>query len=468
MTSAQAIAAELAHAVSCRVVSPQDSDYEVLRSGFNSMIDLQPSAIVRVRSDDDVVAALRVARARDIPLAIRAGGHSAPGFFACDGGIVIDVRQLDQISVDPSSRTVTCGTGLTWRQFDAATQEYGLAVTGGRVSSTGVTGLTIGSGSGWLERAMGLTSDNLIGARMITAAGSIVDTDDDADLLWALRGGGGNFGVLTDLRFALRPLGPTVWAGVRMYPYERAAEVLGAYREVMSQADPRLCGGFVLMTVHPGVVDAPAALQGKPVVAVVVLWAGDLSEGERGVAPLDALGPAALDRVGPVSYADFQRAQDGDSPFGHRDYFKGGFVKSLGEGALDAIVALGRDMQAPYTQILCAPLGRDTAYGEADEQHSTIGNRDEGWSFQVLSLWADADDDQEQKAWTRAAADTLSAYSSLVSYPNFLPSDEIGNVEAAFSPSVLRRLRLVKDRYDPENLFRINNNIKPSAVGAGR
>jgi FAD/FMN-containing dehydrogenase len=459
MTSSRAVAAELADVVSCRVVSPHDTDYDALRSGFNSMIDLRPSAIVRVGSDDDVVAALRFARARELPLAIRAGGHSAPGFFSCDGGIVIDVRRLDEIRVDPASQSVTCGTGLTWQQFDAATQAHGLAVTGGRVSSTGVTGLTIGSGSGWLERAMGLTSDNLIGARMITADGSAVDTDDDPDLLWALRGGGGNFGVLTGLRFALRPLGPTVWAGVRMYPYERATQVLGAYRDVMSQADPRLCGGFVLMTVHPGVEDAPAALRGEPVVAVVVLWAGDVSEGERGAAPLDALGPPAMDRVGPVSYEDFQKAQDGDSPFGHRDYFKGGFVKSLGEGALDAIVALGRNMQAPYTQILCAPLGRETAYGVAGE---------EGWSFQVLSLWADADEDQEQKAWTRAAADTLSAYSSLVSYPNFLPSDEIGNIEAAFSPSVLRRLRLVKDRYDPENLFRINNNIKPSAVGVDR
>jgi FAD/FMN-containing dehydrogenase len=203
----------LSRAVSGRVVLPTDADYDVVRAGFNGMIDRRPAAIVRITSDSDAAAAIAFARRYELPLAVRSGGHSAPGHGCCDDGVVIDCRDLQVAEVDVCAGTARVGSGLTWKEFDAVTQARGLAVTGGRVSSTGVTGLTIGSGSGWLERAMGLTSDSLIGARVVTADGVSVDTDEDPELLWALRGGGGNFGVLCELRFRLRPLGPTVWGG---------------------------------------------------------------------------------------------------------------------------------------------------------------------------------------------------------------------------------------------------------------
>jgi FAD/FMN-containing dehydrogenase len=446
-----------------RVVLPVDADYDLMRAGFNRMIDRRPAAIVRISSDADAAAAIAFARRHDLPLAIRSGGHSAPGHGCCDDGIVIDCRDLRAAEVDPRAGRVRVGSGLTWKEFDLVTQAHGLAVTGGRVSSTGVTGLTIGSGSGWLERAMGLTSDSLIGARVVTADGVSIDTEEDSELLWALRGGGGNFGVLTELRFQLRPLGPTVLGGKRFYPIERGAEVLAAFRDVMMLAPKELCGGLAFLTAPPAPW-VPEALRGTPVVAIIVLWAGDPADGPASMAALDALGEPIVDHIGEIGYTELQQIMDPGAPAGHRDYFKGGFMHTLTDDAVADIVALGRDMRAPLTQIICAPLGSHTAYAAVDDGYSAIGHRDEEWSFQVLSLWADPAEDAEQKAWTKAAAERMSSYSDMVSYPNFLTADDAADVEAAYSPAVIARLRAVKDRLDPDNLFRINNNITPTAV----
>jgi FAD/FMN-containing dehydrogenase len=451
----------LSDAVSGRVVSPGDSDYDDVRAGFNGMIDRRPAAIVRIASDADAAAAIAFARRHDLPLAIRSGGHSAPGHGCCDDGIVIDCRDLQAAEVDPLAATVRVGSGLTWKQFDAVTQAYDLAVTGGRVSSTGVTGLTIGSGSGWLERAMGLTSDSLIGARVVTADGNVIDTDQDPELLWALRGGGGNFGVLTELRFRLQPLGPTVLGGKRFYPIERGVEVLGAFRDVMMAAPKELCGGLAFLTAPPAPW-VPEAVRGMAVAAIIVLWAGDPDQGQAAMAGLDALGEPTVDHIGEIGYAELQQIMDPGAPAGHRDYFKGGFMRTLSDDAVNDIAALGGDMPAPLTQIICAPLGAHTAYAAVDDAHSAIGHRDEEWSFQVLSLWAEAAQDSEQKAWTKAAAERMSSYSDMVSYPNFLTADDVADVEAAYTPAVMARLRAVKDRLDPDNVFRINNNITPT------
>jgi FAD/FMN-containing dehydrogenase len=454
----------LERGVSGRVVRPYDDDFDQLRAGFNAMIDRRPAAIARVTSERDVAACIAAARELGLPLAIRAGGHSAPGFGSCDDGIVIDVRELTAVGVDPVARVVRCGSGLTWKQFDTGVQQHGLAVTGGRVSSTGVTGLTIGSGSGWLERAMGLTSDSLIGARMVTAAGDTIQVEQDPELLWALRGGGGNFGVLTELSFSLRPLGPEVIGGVRMFSYERAASILREYRDVMQTAPRELCGGLAIMSAPPAPF-VPRELVGEPIVALIVLWAGEPADAQAGIAALDRLGEPVVDLVGRTTYGQLQQVMDAGAPAGHRDYFKGGFMAELPDAAVEAIVGLGSDLRAPLTQIICAPLGAGTAYADVGEEHSAIGHRDEQWSFQVLSLWSDPAEDDEQKAWTRRAAETMSSYSSMVSYPNFISADSTDptEVEKAYSPAGLRRLRAVKDRYDPHNVFRINHNIRPSA-----
>ncbi|HTU30422.1 MAG TPA: FAD-binding oxidoreductase [Solirubrobacteraceae bacterium] len=427
------------------------------------MIDRRPAAIVRIASGADAAAAIGFARRHGVPLAIRSGGHSAPGHGCCDDGVVIDCRDLQSAEVDPAAGTVRVGSGLTWQQFDAVTQAHGLAVTGGRVSSTGVTGLTIGSGSGWLERAMGLTSDSLIGARVVTADGAVVDTDEDPELLWALRGGGGNFGVVTELRFRLRPLGPTVLGGKRFFAIERGVEVLAAFRDTMMAAPMELCGGLAFMTAPPAPW-VPETVRGTPVVAVIALWAGDPSDGAAQMAALDRMGEPLVDHIGEIEYTELQQIMDPGAPAGHRDYFKGGFMRTLSDQAVREIADLGRDLRAPLTQIICAPLGAHTAYAAVDETHSAIGHREEEWSFQVLSLWADPAEDAEQKDWTRAAAERMSSYSDMVSYPNFLTADDAADVEAAYSPAVMARLRAVKDRLDPHNVFQINNNIAPTVM----
>lgn len=456
----------LAAAVTGRVVVPSDPDYDEVRAGFNGMIDKRPLAILRVADETDVAVGIRLAREFDLPLAIRAGGHSAPGFGNVDDGLVIDVRELQHVVIDEDAQTISCGSGLSWKQFDAVTSAHGLAVTGGRVSGTGIAGLTIGSGSGWLERAMGLTSDSLIGLRLVTAEGDVVDSDDDPELLWAHRGGGGNFGVITELRFQLRPLGPTVLGGLRFYPIERGCEVLTAYRDVMMSAPKELCGGLAFITAPPAPF-VPEQYRGKEIAATIVLWAGDPAEAEEGIAPLAALGEPIVDMVHQISYAELQGIMDAGAPAGKRDYFKGGFMSELSDAAINDIVALAESVTEPLTQIICAPLGAHTAYAAVGEDHSAIGHRNEQWSFQVLSLWSDAKDDAQQKAWTRNAAEIMSSYSDMVSYPNFLAADEAGDTETAYSPAVYRRLRAVKDRYDPRNVFRINNNIAPTAVPAG-
>ncbi|MEO8262173.1 MAG: FAD-binding oxidoreductase [Pseudolysinimonas sp.] len=445
-----------------RVVTPADADYDQLRSGFNGMIDKRPLAILRPLDEQDVAVGIRAAREFDLPLAVRAGGHSAPGFGVCEGGIVIDCRDLHDAVVDTTTGVITCGSGLTWKEFDAITQQHGLAVTGGRVSSTGVTGLTIGSGSGWLERTLGLTSDLLIGARLVTADGDIVDTDDDPDLIWALRGGGGNFGVITQLRFQLKPVGPMVLGGSRFYPIERGREVLTAFREVMLAAPKELCGGLAFITAPPAPF-IPEQYRGQLIVATIVLWAGADEDAAAGMALLDALGTPVADTVRQTPYTEIQQLMDPGAPAGKRDYFKGGFMSVLTDAAIDDIVGIAETVTEPLTQIICAPLGSHTSYAAVDDEHSAIGHRNEEWSFQVLSLWSDPADDDQQKAWTKNAAEVMSSYSDMVSYPNFLTADEPADIESAYAPAVYARLRAVKDRYDPANAFRINNNIRPTA-----
>ena len=375
--------------------------------------------------------------------------------------MVIDCRELDRVEADPTTGIVRCGSGVTWKQFDASTQAHGLAITGGRVSSTGVTGLTIGSGSGWLERAMGLTSDRLVGARLVTAfrrhrrrrrrSRSAVDP--------AWRWG--------ELRGAHRaslcrpPARPDGARGQAALSAERGTELLSVFGEVMLSAPKELCGGLAFITAPPAPW-VPSELRGRVVVATITLWAGDPAEAEAGMAALDALGTPAYDGVGPMPYAEIQQIMDPGAPPGHRDYFKGGFMSSMSDAAAADIAAIGTDMRAPLTQIICAPLGWHTAYAAVEEEQSAIGHRQEEWSFQVLSLWEHAKDDAEQKTWTRSAAETMSSYSDMVSYPNFLSADDTSDISDAYSPEVFARLVRVKDRYDPDNVFRINNNIPPS------
>src|SRR3954470_10508678 len=288
------------------LIGPDDNGYETARLVVNTMIDKRPALIARCESVQDVAAALAYARREELEVAVRAGSHSAPGFATTEAGIVIDLSPLKAIHVDPARRIAWVQPGVLWGELDAATQEHGLAVTGGRVSSTGVAGFTIGSGSGWLERKMGLAADNLRAARVLTADGAIVTASptENSDLYWGLRGGGGNFGIVVEFEFDLRPVGPIVLGGMLLWPRERAAEVMRAYREVMRDAPDALCGGLALMSAPP-LPMVPSELRGQPAVGVLVVYAGTPDRGAEHIAPLRALAPA-VDAVQPMPYCAVQ------------------------------------------------------------------------------------------------------------------------------------------------------------------
>jgi FAD/FMN-containing dehydrogenase len=285
--------------------------------------------------------------------------------------------------------------------------------------------------------------------------------DENFDLLWASRGGGGNFGVITELSFRLMPIGPMVLGGARFFPIERAPELIRAYRDLMRTAPPELCTGLALQAAPP-VAFLPAELHGKPVVGLIVLWAGEPDRAEQGVAQLDVLGEPLADLVDEMPYVALQKIMDEGNPYGLRDYFKGGFISDLEDDAIDAIVRFGNDLRSPLTTIILGPLGSESEYAKATEATSALGHRDAEWTFQVLSIWADPREDDQQIAWTKQVAEAMSSYSSMVSFPNFVSHDDMAGSERAYEPSVLRRLREVKDRWDPGNVFRLNNNILPT------
>src|SRR5918999_312488 len=333
------------------VLTPGDERYDAARAVFNGAIDRRPALVAEVADAHDVAAAIAHGRGLDLPIAVRAGGHSGAGYGVVDDGLVIDVRALRRVEVAPAARRVRAGAGLTWAQLDAATQAHGLAVTGGRVSHTGVAGLTLGSGSGWLERMHGLTADNLVGATVVTANGGVVraSAHEHPDLFWALRGGGGNFGVVTEFELALHPVGPDVLGGVLIFEWSRAGEVLAAYRDIMLAAPDEL-GGCAALQLAPPAPFVPRALVGERVLSLVVAAFGDLAGAERLVAPLRALAPA-VDAVGPMPYIALQAMLDAGNPHGMQNYWKASFLDDLPDRAIGDLVAAAGGIPSPLTVV---------------------------------------------------------------------------------------------------------------------
>jgi FAD/FMN-containing dehydrogenase len=442
------------------VIRPSDEGYDEARRVYNGMIDRYPALIARCTTIADVIAALAFGRANELPIAVRGGGHSAPGFGVVDGGLVIDVRPMNEVHVDPLRRIAWVQGGAVWAELDAATQEHGLAVTGGRVSSTGVTGFTLGSGSGWLERKMGLAADSLRAARVVTADGVVVTASPtrNPDLFWALRGGGGNFGIVVELEFALQPVGPIVLGGMLAWPRDRAPEIARAYRAMMTGAPDSLGGGLALVTAPP-LPFVPEALQGEPVVAAIVLYTGDPERGAEHIAALRALEPA-LDAVQPMPYAALQQMMDPNHPDTLRNYYKSGFVDTLSDAALDTIIAAANAAPSPTSAVLLLPLGG--AFARMDGMATALGHRDAGWGYQALSTWADAADDTANIAWARSFAAAVEPWARPAGFPNFIADGGDAEMAVAYGAERLVQLRAAKDRWDQQNVFRHNHNIRPT------
>ncbi len=442
------------------LIHPDDSGYDDARRVFNGMIDRRPALIARCASTADVVAAVNLAREQALPLAVHGGGHGVTGASMCDGGIVVDLRGMKGAEVDPKSRTIRAQAGLTWGEFDAATQEHGLACTGGRVTTTGISGLALGSGSGWLERKFGLVCDNLLEAEVVTADGRVVTASEreNAELFWGLRGGGGNFGIVTNFHLQLHPLGPIVYGGMLVFPVEAGHELLRAYRDFVRDAADEVGSGLAFVCA-PAEDFVPKEVQGHPVIGVVCCYAGDPEEGEAAYKPLRDLGPA-LDLVQPMPYAAVQTLLDAQNPKGRLNYWTGDFYDDLPEEALDILVDKATKPVSRFSQIIVIPGGG--AIARVDEDAMAFGERQSRFNIHYLSMWEDAADTEKNIAYTRDIAGALKPWSSGRAYLNFLGDEGMSRVEAAFGPAKWKRLRALKKEWDPNNLFRLNQNIPPA------
>jgi FAD/FMN-containing dehydrogenase len=461
MTSPSALATsadELRFRLQGGLHKPGDAYYEDSCTLFNTMIDRRPRYVAECLAVDDVVAALAFARDHGLPIAVRAGGHSVAGLSLCDDGLVLDVRSMADIEVDPGRRVARVGGGALWSDVDRATQAHGLATTGGRVSTTGVAGLTLGGGSGWLERKHGLACDNLIAAELVCWDGRIVRASDDEhpELLWALRGGGGSFGVVTALELALHPLGPEVFGGVALFAAHRAHRVLRTFRSLMHQAADELSLACAFITA-PEEDEVPAALRGRPAIAILGMWAGAVSDGHRALAPIRALGPDA-DFFGPTGYADFQSSVD--DPPGYRNYWTAENVVDLPDAAIDALVQRAAELPAGPSQLFIVAWGG--AVDRVGPEHSPLAGRDARFIVHPLLLWEDPTDDERNRALGRAFRADMRPWSTGATYPNFLGDEGSRRMRAAYGPSA-ERVAAVQAEWDPHGIFRTHQRIQPTS-----
>jgi FAD/FMN-containing dehydrogenase len=439
-----------------------DEGYDNTRAVFNGMIDRRPAVIACCANADDVVAAVNLAREHDLPLSVYGGGHGVTGSAVVDAGICVDLRPMSAVDVDPDARTARVGGGATWGQVDAATQEHGLAVTGGRVSGTGVGGLTLGSGSGWLERKLGFVCDNLVAAEVVTADGRKVTAseDENADLFWGLRGGGGNFGVVTAFHLRLHEVGPIVLGGMLMYPAEAAPELVRFYRDFVADAPDEVGTGLAFITAPP--LDfVPEPVRGKPVIGVVVCYAGPVEEGQERMKPLLEFGPPGLAMVQPMPYVAVQQLLDPPNQKGMQNYWSADFLAELPDEAVDVLVEHATNPVSPLTQIILVPGGG--AIARIDDDATAFGQRSAPFNLHYLSMWADPADTEQNIAYTRGLATAMKPWTTGRAYLNFIGDEGAGRVEAAFGTERYRRLQALKDEWDPENLFRHNQNIPPTA-----
>ena len=442
------------------ILLPSDAAYESARKIWNAMIDKRPAVIARCVTTGDVVRGVNFARDNGLLLAVRGGGHNIAGNAMCDDGIVIDLSQLKAASVDPDRRRVTVEGGATLADLDAATQVYGLATPLGINSTTGVAGLTLGGGFGWLSRKFGMTVDNLESAEVVIATGEVVraSATENPDLFWALRGGGGNFGVVTRFEFRLHPVGPDVLSGLIVYPISEAKSVLQQYREFTAKA-PEELSVWTILRQAPPLPFLPESVHGKEIIALALIYAGDPKQGEPLIEPLRKLGTPLGEHVGVQPYVAWQRAFDPLLTFGARNYWKSHNFSILKDGLFDVVIEYINKLPSPQTEIFFGAIGCATTWPAPDA--TAYAHRDALFVMNVHCRWEDLADDKRCIAWARDYFNASTPFASGGVYVNFLTADEGDRVRSAYGPNY-DRLALVKRTYDPDNLFRMNQNIKPS------
>ena len=442
-----------------RLILPEDGDYEAARNIWSGMTDKRPAAVARCADVSDVVAAVNFAREHQILLAVRGGGHSSAGHSTCDDGLVIDLSPMKAISVDPIARTARAEGGVKWVELDAAAQQHGLAVTGGTNSDTGIAGLTLGGGIGWLARTYGYASDNLLAAEVVLADGRHVRTSEHehTDLFWGLRGGGGNFGIVTAFEYRLHPVGPLVLSGPIIYPLDQARELAAFQRDFMRNAPDEVCIFNVFLTVPP-MEPFPEPLHGQKLLFVVPLYIGSIADGERALAPLRSAGRPIADAVAPVPYVVVQQTFDPVLVRGIHIWSRAEYLREL-----DGPMAIAADYitraPAPQSHIIVAHQGGAIAKLASDA--TAFARRDEPYFAWIIGAWPPEQPDEPAIAWVHQASDAFHPYATGSTYVNALQEEGDARIRASYTPQTYDRLVALKRTYDPQNLFRLNQNIKP-------
>jgi len=440
------------------VVAPGDEAYDEARTVYNAMIDRRPAVVIRCANVSDVVAAVNYARENGLDLAVRGGGHSVPGFGTCEDGVVIDLSGIRNVTVDAKSRTARAEGGATWGDFNDATHAHGLATTGGIISTTGVGGLTLGGGIGYLARGFGLSCDNLISADVVTADGRsvVASEDENADLFWALRGGGGNFGVVTSFEFRLHPV-ETIYGGPMFFEVEDAAAVLRFYREFIADA-PEEFGGFPAWQIAPPLPFIPEDRHGDTFLAFVACWAGPVDQGEAMLKPLHDVAPVVAEHVGEMPYPALNSAFDALVPPGLQHYWKANFVTELSDAAIDAHLEHGPKVPVVNSTVHIYPI--NGACHRVASDATAFAYRDANFAPVIAGMWPDPAQNEANIRWVRDYYDATAPLSQEGGYINFMAGDDQDRIKANYRGNY-DRLVQVKRTYDPDNLFHLNQNIRP-------
>jgi len=434
-----------------QVLQPGDPGYDAARRIDNAMIDRRPALIARCAGVADVRASVRFARAHELLVSVRAGGHNVAGNAVCEGGLMIDLSPMKGVRVDPGARTARAQAGVTWGDLDVETQAFGLATTGGVISTTGIAGLTLGGGVGWLNGRFGLACDNLVSADVVTADGHFLraSEQENADLFWGLRGGGGNFGIVTSFEFRLHPVGPTVLSGPVFHPAARARDVLRFYREFSANEPDEL-------TTYAGLLTGP---DGAPLVGVVPCYAGPPEQGEKLLERLRKFGPPAADMVGPMPYLAVQRMFNDAFPPGRYNYWKSSLTPEISDGLIDTVVEHMARVPSPHTAVMLEHY--HGAYARKAPAATAYVHRRATYDLVVIATWTDPADTERNVAWARGLFAAAQPHVSRAAYVNFLDRDEDADrLRAAYGENY-ERLVALKRKYDPTNFFRMNQNVKP-------
>jgi FAD/FMN-containing dehydrogenase len=442
------------------VLAPGDPDYEEVRQIWNAMIDRRPALIARCTSPEDVVQAVKFARQNDLVVSIRGGGHNIAGNAVCDDGLMIDLSLMKNVKVDPSARRARVDPGCILADFDAVAQQHGLATPLGINSTTGVAGLTLGGGFGWLSRKYGMTIDNLLSVNVVTAEGNQVHAseNENADLFWGLRGGGGNFGIVTSFEFQLHPVGPNVLSGLIAFPFSEAKSVITKFAR-FTETMPDELNVWMVTRQAPPLPFLSTEVHGKEIVVLALCYVGDPVEGERLIEPLRGFGSAHGEHVGVQPYTAWQQAFDPLLARGARNYWKSHNFSKLSDGVIDAIIEYAARLPSPHCEIFVGTIGGQT--GRVSPDAMAYPSRDANYVMNVHGRWESAAEDQRCIAWARDFFAKSQPFASGGAYINFLTEDETDRVAFAYGP-VYRQLAELKKKYDPTNFFRMNQNIKPA------